>query len=210
MMSPDSLKLLFRLLNIWLAFVMLLFISSNFPHWENVEFHTWINIAFYFLMFLLSIAIVFRDKNNKDIFINLTIFLVANSLTFINFFIGDDYLLGNNHVSYYFFVLKKLTYSFLFNYFIIYTVVKYWLSFKKAWKSYLLTCSILLPFFVFIFYPYLRYEDYISTLGAHYLSDLYQRMFFIHILSLIFVILYFHMWYKKDVILGEYINLLIV
>src|SRR4030042_3421224 len=208
MMSPDSLKLLFRLFNIWLAFVMLLFISSNFPHWENVQFHTWMNVAFYFLMFLLSIAIVFKDKNNKDIFLNLTLFLLANSLTFFNFFIGDKYLLGNDYMLYRFYVFKVLTFCFFFNFFIIYTVVKYWLSFKKVWQSYLFTFLIFLPFFIYIFYPYLKDVNHVFSLGLHYRADLYRKMFFIHIFSFIFIIKYFYVWYRKDAILGEYINLL--
>ena len=109
---------------------------------------------------------------------------------------------------YRFYVFKVLTFCFFFNFFIIYTVVKYWLSFKKVWQSYLFTFLIFLPFFIYIFYPYLKDVNHVFSLGLHYRADLYRKMFFIHIFSFIFIIKYFYVWYRKDAILGEYINLL--
>lgn len=207
-MTKINPNLLFRLINIWLAFVAVLFISSYFPHWQNVSSQAWINESIYFLLLLLAVSILIKDVNNRDIFINLSLYLLVHSLSFLNIFIGEKYIFGNSYTQYYIFHYKNMSFCFIFNFFIIYTVIKYMLTNQKTQVLYILTFAILLPIFITNFFPYLKFPKFIFTLGDKYLNDLYQRTFLTNGLSFIFVCLYGYLLYKKDKILGEYINLL--
>lgn len=206
-MTKINPNLLFRLMNIWLAFVAVLFISSYLPHWPHISSHVWINEAIYFLLFLLAIAVLIKDVYNRDIFINLSLFLLMHSLSFLNIFIGDRCLLGNIYTSWYVFSYKRLCFCFLFNFFIIYTVIKYLFSNQKTWILYTITIAILLPVLLINFYPYLRHSGLTFEPVQAYMSDFHSRMFQTQILSLLFICLYSYLLYKKDEIIGEYVNL---
>lgn len=199
-------NLLFRLMNIWLAFICLLFISSYFPHWTHISAHVWINETIYFLLFLLALAVLIKDVHNRDLFINLSIFFLFHSFSFLNIFIGDDCLFGNVYTSWYIFHYKRLCFCILFNFFIIYTVIKYLFSNHKTWILYAITIAILLPVLLVNFFPYLRYSSLTFEHLQEYLSDLHRRIFLTHMLSFLFICLYSYLLYKKDVIIGEYVN----
>ena len=207
-MLKDNTNLVFRLLNIWLAFVALLFISSYLPHWENMSLHAWLNEAFYFLLFLLAVTICTKESANKDIFFNLSLSLLADSLSFLNVFIGDGYLFGNNYTAYYILIYRRMVLFFFFNFAILYIVLKYLFSHLKMWRVYLLTLAVLLPAFLAQFYPYIQNAHFIFTLGDRLFPDLYRRALLIHALSFFFVLLYGYLLLKKDRLLGEYINAL--
>ncbi len=201
-------KLLYYILNIWLAYITILFVSSYLPHWQNVNFHTWINQAIYFLLFLLSFSIYKKEIYNKDVFFNLSLYLFAISLNILNIFIGDDCLVGNYEIAYYFYHYNTLFLYFLFNFFIIYTIIKYIFSNQKTYKLYLITFILLSATYGFHFYPYFRNPQLVSELGNNYLLDLQRRLFFSQSLSYLFMLLYGYYLYKKDRILGEYINVI--
>ncbi len=199
--------LIYRLLNLWIAFIGILFVSSYLPHWANVSYHTWINETAYFMIFLLSIAITKIEKHNKDIFINLSILTFCYSFSFINIFIGDKYLFGNAYTQYYVFHYKKTILTLLFNFNIIYLAVKYLLLRKyKIRTLYIITTVLILPVFLMQFFPYLADAHRIFSLGSLYRQDLSQRIFIGESFALVYVILYGFKLYKKDAILGEYIN----
>ena len=207
-MFKNNWKLIFRLLNVWFAFLVIAFISSRLPHWQNVSYHMWLNESVYFLLFLLSITILIKEVYNKDLFIPIALYLLVNSFSFISIFIGEEYLLGNNYTVYYFVHYKKLILLFLFNFIIIFIAIKYLLINQRSRVHYLLTFIIITPIFLFSFYPYLTNSELIFTLGGKYRPDLYSRILLSHLLSLIFTCIYAFILYKKDRILGEYINLL--
>ena len=87
-MSEKNINLVFRLLNIWCAIIMFLFFLSHLPHWPGISFHSWLNQAIYFLLFLLAFNISVKEKNNRSIFINLAIYLFLYSLSLFNIFLG--------------------------------------------------------------------------------------------------------------------------
>lgn len=202
-------KLLFNILNIWFAYIVLLFVSSYFPHWQNIGYHNWINQSIYFLLFLLSFSIYTKETHNKDIFLNLSLYLFMISLSFSNIFIGYNCLIGDFQASYYFYHYCTLLLFFLFNFFIIYTVLKYILSNQKTVLLYLMTFILLAATFGFHFYPYFSNPQLIFQLENQYLSDLHKRLLLSQGLSFFFMIYYGYALYKKDKVLGEYINALI-
>jgi len=207
-MTKESPKLLFRLLNTWFAFVALLLFSSYLPHWGNVSSHLWINEAIYFLLFLLAVSIFLKEKHNKDIFFNLSLFLLVYSFSFLNIFIGNSYLFGSNNTSYYFFHYKKMVFCLLLNMVVIYIVLKYLFVTQKTRVLYAITITIFLPIFIYCFYPYLKNPDFIINMRQKYYIELYKTMFFANVLPFLFILLYGYLLYKKDIVIGEYINLL--
>jgi len=196
-------NIIYRILNIWVLFISLLLILSYFPHWENVTFHSLI-----FLLFLLSIYIFHNDNNNQDIFFNLSILFLAYSFSFVNVYIGKNCLFGNDTIKYYFYLYKQLVFSFLFNFVIIYIVLKNIFSTSNKHAIYLITMLIILPAFLFNFSNYILNPKNIFMYGNgnKFLADLFQRMFLFHVLAFIFIIIYGCYLFKKDCILGRYVN----
>lgn len=205
MLKKNS-NLIFRLLNIWFAFIVILYLSSYLPRWNNVSYHTWINEAFYFLLFLLAIFIYFREPYNKDIYLNISLFMFVHAFSFINIFVGEGFLIGDDYALYHFYIYRKIVLCFFFSLSIIYIVLKYLLMIKKTWLHYLITLSILMPVFLYRFYPYFEDSQFFFGLGASYLTDIHQRILFVYSLSLVSIFLYGYLLYKKDKILGTYIN----
>jgi len=197
---------IFMLLNTWFAFVAILFISSHLPHWQNVSYHGWINEALYFLLFLLATFIFSREVHNRDIFINMSIFLFMHSFSFLNIFIGDKYLFGSNYTGYYFFLYKKMILCFLFNFAVIYIVFKYLFLGEKRWFLYTFTFAVLVPVSGIHLYPYIKNPSIIFSVGQKFSIDLYRRLLLTQSLSFFFILLYGYLLYKKDRIIGEYIN----
>lgn len=209
-MSKNGTHILYRILNVWFAFIALLLCSSYLPNWNTMSYHGWLNEAAYFLLFIISVSIFLKEGNNRDIYFNFSVFFLLHSFSFLNIFIGDEALFGNAYISYYFFAYKKIILSFCFNFIIIYVVLKYLFSNKKPWVIYILTFVILLPIFLSRFFPYISNHRFIFTFRdpLSLLIDLSQRMFLAHIISILFVGLYSYLLYKNDRILGTYINLI--
>lgn len=206
LMTKSNSNILYRLLNISFAFAALCLISSYLSHWPNVTYHSWINEIIYFFLFLLTVSIFVRDKHNKDIFGNLGILLLAYSFSFINIFIGETYVFGNNYTLYYFFAYKKIILCFLLNFTIIYIALKYLFLKKKKWTIYLLSLLILTPIYFVHFYAYIRNPQFIFTLGQNFFMDINRRVFMTYGLSLFSILLYGYILYKRDKPIGTYIN----
>jgi hypothetical protein len=188
-------NLVFRILNVWLAFALMLFLVSHLPHWGHVSTHCWLNGAFYFLLFLLALFIAVKEKNNKDIFINLSLYLFVYAISLVNIFIGDKYLLGGGNMMYYYFAYKKMAFSLLLNLVIVYPVVRY--------------LAIIIPVFLLNFHSVVLKPEMIYAVNWNiYQIELYKRILSNNLLGLAFILFYGYLLYKKDKILGEYINLL--
>ncbi len=207
MKNNNKFNLLFRLLNIWFVFNFILYLSSNLPQWGAPNIQNWINVSLYFLLFLFSFTIFLKEKNNKDIFFNLSLLLFVVSISFINFFMGSEYLFGNNKILYYFYEYKQIVFCFLINFVIIYIVMKYLFYKTKPVSIYMLSLGILLPISIYHFFPYLKNPDYIFILGNnYYLKDLSFRLFLVGGITFPFILIYGYILFKKDHSIGEYIN----
>ena len=204
-MVRENTHFLFRLLNIWFAFLAVLLISSHFPHWDNIPFQVWINEAAYFFLFLLSLALAVKDSYNRDIFVNLCVLFVAHAFSFVNIFLGNDYLLGNVYTQWYFFIYRKILLCFLFNFSIMYIVFKYVFPGRKLWKNYSMTLLLIAPIFLYNFMPYLADLDFGFTL-ENVRADLFKRILYTDGLSLVFIPVYGIVLYRTDRILGTWMN----
>ena len=207
-MGSENPNTLYKILNIWFTFMALLLFSSYLPHWQNVTFHTWINEALYFFLFLIAMAILLKGRYNKDIYINLSLFLLVYSFSFLNIFIGDDYLLGSDRMMYYIYIYKQIVLSLFANFVIIYTVIKYLIPRQKTWVLYAIALGILMTAFVFRFLPYLRNPNHIFSLDESLFPDLHKRLLPIFCISLVFIGIYSYFLFIKDRILGTHISLL--
>ncbi len=206
MKNGNTLNLLFKLLNAWFAFVAMLILASAFPHWKNTDQLFWINEALYFLVFLFSIFISLKDRHNRDIYINLSIYLAIVVASFLQVFMGKEYMIGNNYTLFYYLQYSIVARSLFLNVFVVYTVVKQVFYKWQMGKRYALTAVIVLPVVVYCFYPYLSDPQHIFAMELAYRKDLYSRLFTSNHLSLVFLLLYGYLVYKKDHPLGEYIN----
>ena len=197
---------IYRLLNISLAFGLICLFSSYLPHWPEISFHVWINEFLFFALFLLSASIVLKDKNNKDIFFNFCILFLFNSFSFLNIFIGENYLFGNNNLAWYIFTYKTIVLCYLWIFNIFYIFIKYIFPSKSTSFRYLITFLIIIPTFVFNFYSYLVKPEFLLNLGDSYLPDLNRRILISYGLPFISILFYGYALYKKDKVLGTYIN----
>ncbi len=204
--NDNKINLLYQLLNIWLIFNFILYLSSHLPHWESMGIHNWINYSLYFLLFLFSSTIFLKDKNNRDIFFNFSLFLLIVSISFINIFMGSHYLFGEDKTLYSFYVYKNIIFCFLINFVIVYIVMKYLFYKTKPLYIYMLSLGILLPVLIYHFSPYLKNSNYIFTLGNSYLRDMSSRLFLVSVISFPFIFIYAYILFKKDRSIGEYIN----
>ncbi len=209
-LSKKDMTLLFSLVNIWLGFVLFLWVISHLPHWENLTtFLSWVNEAFYFLLFLLSLSIFLRESNNKFIFLNLTVYFLANWLSISTIFTGNAYIIGSDALSYRLFHYKSMITTFLFDFTVIFAVVRYILPDRKSILHYLLTAAVVFPVFLFVFFPYLRDPLLMFNQGEAYFARIGRCIVSCHGLALAFLILYGVLLFRTDQVLGVYINLLL-
>jgi len=199
-------KLVFRIVNIWMAFIALLMIATQVSHWEHVPWNAWVNEALYFLLFLLSLAISLVEPNNKEVYINMAILFFIHSLSFVNVFMGEGYLFGSTAFAFNYYIYKNIIFIFLFNFCIIYSMVRYLFSRQSKAEAYGLTLLILLPVFIYNFHPFLLGAKWISNLGGSVFPVLFKRILMTHFLSLFLMIGYGVKLLKTDRNMGHYIN----
>jgi hypothetical protein len=206
MINDRNIRVFYRILNAWLAFIVVLAVFSFLPHWGEMSMLGWINEALYFLAFLLSLTIALKDRNNRDIFINIAVFFFFISFSYLNMFIGDKCLFGNEHLKYHVHVYKKILFSFLLNLTVVYIVLKHVLLRKNTVRVYLSAFGLAAAVLVLNFCPYILYPHHAFKLGAGYVSDLYGRIFLNDSVSVIFLLFFGYGLYRRDIALGEYIN----
>ena len=174
-MSNQHLHTLFKLLNIWFAYIFILIVSYYLPHWENLTFLSWINEAVYFLLFIITFNIVTKDKINKDAFIILAIYLFVASLSFINIFLGDNYLIGTNKLSFNIYFYKTILMCTIFNLFIVYVMIKQTLHPESLFKNISVTLLLITPVTLYAF------KDFIfpinEMLNSEVIPSLYRGAF---------------------------------
>jgi hypothetical protein len=206
MIHKNNIRLFYCILNAWLAYVVILVVFYFLPHWGETPVWIWINEALYFLLFLFSLSIALNDGNNRDIFINMAVFLFFLSFSFLNNYIGDAYPFGNDDMMYHVYVLKKLIFGLLLNLTVVYIVLKHLFLRAKPLGLYLGAFGLSAAVLVLHFFNYIVHPHYIRVLGDNYIADLFRRIFLNDSASLVFLLFFGYGLYRKDVTLGEYIN----
>lgn len=198
------------IINVWCVYNLILyFLASNFPYWENVALISWINSSAYFLLFLISIFIVFRDEFNRDIFINLSCTFILYSIVIFTIFIGSKYLFGDNILAYKIYPVKKILLHFLTTYSLFFISLKYILKKTRGIIVFLLSLSISLGVVFTCFHNFLIDSSYIFR-SQEAFKVLHRGDFIVYALMLIPIIMYATFLYRYDRPNGEYLNLVMV
>lgn len=197
---------LYRIVNLWFAFVLFLILISNLPH-QSVPIFSWFNYSLYFLLFLLCVFIYIKEPVNKAIFFNVGLLCLLYSISFINLLIGNNYVFDNEYLAYYVFQYRTMLLSFLMAFSVIFICVRYMSKELSTLSSYLVTLAVVLPFFLWHFFPYLADRNYLLQVDT---AVFYKSMFYFTFLPLFGIFFYGYLLYKNENSLGEYINALMV
>lgn len=201
----------FKILNLWLGFVLFLSLISQVPNYIT-HFMTWVNYSLFFFIFLQCVIIVRKEVNNKAIFINLAAYSLIYSLSFLNSFIGKGAWIENDQLANYIFQYRSILLGFLLSISIIYICVRFVFRGISTIQNYLIALLILMPVFIWHFGPYFLDKNYlfdITTKRFDYtIFDQSQLQFTFFSFSLICA--YAILLYKEENSLGEYVNALMV
>ncbi|MCZ6595949.1 MAG: hypothetical protein O6943_13705 [Bacteroidetes bacterium] len=164
---------------------------------------SWINWSFYFLLFLQSLYLYRGAENNKFCFLNIGVFALLNSLSFVPIFAAEQDFLG---LAWYLYEYLTIALNFSFTLCIVYICVKYLFRKFNPLTIYAISLSIILPILIWHFYPVFLDKNYIIDHEA--LFD--KNLLYFNFLPLFFLIFYGILLYKYDKSLGEHINAIMV
>ncbi len=205
-MFTNNFKIHIRIINFWLSFILLLIIISNLPH-EPVPILTWLNCSIYFFLFIQCLFLIKQDKYNKLVFLNISLFALFHSLSFVCLFIGDDNFIGNDYHAWFFYEYINIIQTFVFVFCIVYICIKYLFKSLNALQIYGISLGIILPIFLWHFYPFLMDKEYILEIDEAFF---YKSILLADFLPLLFLMLYGIILYKYDRSIGEHINTIVV
>jgi len=84
----------------WISFLVMINLLDRLPHMQ-MHFLSWINFSLFFLLALTSFFIARQDTYFRDVFLHYGGGFLAISLTFVPYFVGIGYLIGDNIDFYY-------------------------------------------------------------------------------------------------------------
>ncbi len=196
----------FRIINFGLFFVLFLIIISNLPH-KPAPIFSWVNCSIYFLLFLQSVYLFRQDQYNKFIFLNVGLFALLHSLSFVTPFLGVGNLFGSQYFAYYFFTYLDILQSFLFVFCIVYICIKYLFKDLSDIHIYGITLGVVLPIFIWYYHPFFVHKEYLLEIEEMTIEKI---ILLTNFLPLFFLALYGMVLYKYDRSLGEHINTIMV
>lgn len=167
-----------RILVIWIACIVLSFISLSLPH-HYVDKVYWIYANIQILLFIMCLYIARKSSHqSKPIFVNISLVFFVGFLGFNNIFVGtalwkhSPYAVVYSHI-----FVNKIGLTFFLCVALLYLAVDYFFSKWKIVHKYLLTLSITVPIFAFLFQPYIsdplslysvdEYTRYLAVKNAH-------------------------------------------
>lgn len=197
---------LYLILKIWLGYLLLSKLVLIFPHWK-ISSIALLNYDLFFLIILLAIAVFFKERNNKYIFLNLAIFAfvyVSGSLTI---FLGKNYALGNDFLQYYFWAYRKILISIITCITIIYIPIDYLYNEKKTISKYLLALFIILPISFIYYRNFLLIPQYLFK-GENY-YEIYSGLLGMNFLAIFFILLYGYLLFYRNKPVSGHVNLIV-
>lgn len=208
-MLKKNLVIHFRVINVWLGFILFLIVISNLPH-EAAPMLSWVNCSIYFLLFLQAFYLVRNHHHNRDIFFNIAIFALFHSLSFAIPFFGQNQLLGSDYLAFYFFAYLDLIQSFAFIFCVVYLCIKYLFKDEHLYVTYGLTLAVVIPVFLWQYFPFLFNKTELLELVSQDAMGIERRMLYTNFLPLFFIVLYGVILYRYDRSLGAHINNIVV
>ena len=191
-----SYKILLKVFNIWMIFVIFSKISLLLPHW-NIPIIALLNYDLYFLIFLLSFIVFLENNHNKFIFLNLSIFSLLYAISIVTIFIGEDYLFGNNTLQYLIWTYRKILISIIMNITILFIVIDYIYHNKHTIFKYTISLLIVIPLSFFINKTILLdYRFIFVNQENHYF--LFKNLLIMDLCAISFFIMYGIINYKNN------------
>jgi len=198
-------KQLFLVLKIWLAYLLLSKLALLFPHWK-ISSIALFNFDLYFLIVLFAVAVFFKERNNKFIFLNLAIFAFIYFSGFFALFLGENYSLGNDYFQYYFWEYRIIVISIIACATIIYIPIDYLYHEKNTYSKYLITLAITLPI------SFLYYRNFILDSSYIFIESNHLKLFSGHMglnfLAIFFIMLYGYLLFFRDKPIARNVNLI--
>ncbi len=207
MISSPSSSIHFRIINYWFGFILFLIAVSNIPH-QSMPVMSWLNCSLFFVVCLQCFFIARHEISNRAIFINLGIYSLLWSLSFVNPFIGTGYLMGDDFMGFYVFQYRKILMSFLLGLAVTYILMRYVFPTLSTLATYLVSLAVLLPVLLISFWPYLADRDYLVNLPNN--SAFYKANMFFTSFCFLIVWLYGVFLYRNERSLGHHVNALVV
>ncbi len=206
MLSGKNFAVHFRIINLWLVFILFLIVLSNLPH-QPAPVLSWINCSIYFLLFLQCLYLFKHATSNRYIFLNLALFGLVHSLSFVTPFFGEHHVLGSQYFAYYFFTYLDIAQSFVFVFCVVFITINYLLKDWPPLRLYLLALGVVLPVFLWYYGPFLVEPAAFLRIEE---MTIEKKMLLTNMLGLLFVFLYGILLYKYDRSLGEHVNNIVV
>jgi len=158
-------------------------------------------------LLLLCLYIFGRDRHSRDIFLNLGILFFVCVAVVVSSFVGKDFAFGDDYLAYSLFTWRKILFSSLLTFSVVFITVKYLFRQKGALFCYVSTLLIVLPWIAFHFHPYVLDRYQVLRTGV---PLLYEHVFYMTLLPLLFIGAYGFFLYRHDRPTSEYLNLIMV
>ncbi len=197
----------FKVINSCLGYLCLLVICTNFSH-QTVPVWSWVNYCLYFLMSVLCLFIFRYEKANKAIFFNIGLLCFFYGMSFVNLFVGDGYLLGNDFLSFYVFQYRTILLSVLLGFAVVYVCIRYIFFELHVGYAYLITGACVMPLLFWCYAPFLLDKNYLLNLPNN--LELYRSVLHFTLFSLLAVCVYGFCLYRNERSLGEHVNTVMV
>ena len=145
----------------WIAFLGLLGVSLFFPHSE-MNTVSLLNEAFRFLLFILSVFILWKEPNrkNKFLFLNFALVFFFSVFDHLYKFVGSSgsLLVTERYAGFYFYqYLDRLAFYFFLSFAIVYAVIDSLFRDFRIYQKYIFALLIVGGFVVWYYHPY--FED---------------------------------------------------
>ncbi len=178
----------------WLIFLGAINLVNGLPH-QPLHVFSWVNYSLYFLLAMICFFIARKDDYSWEQFAHFGIAFLGISLSFVVYFIGRDYLVGDNFDHYNSLVYSRmLIWNFLLAG-VIHSVLRYVFWHLPRWISYgislILSGAILADFW----YKALTIHRFTFKLK---LLGFIQHIIRIDIIALLFLTLYFGVLIRRN------------
>jgi hypothetical protein len=186
----------------WLVFFLILIGSSFLPHWP-INFLSWINYSFYFLLFLVSLRLSFIEAYFRIVFINFLITFLTLALSFLSIFVGDRFVVGDNHSMYNIFIYRSLITRAVLSFSIVFLTAKYLLGgFSKPLIFAISSLSTIILIILFN----LSFLITKTPIFYHGLPAFYESLIPLDALPLLGLLVYAFFLYRSDRPNGAFMN----
>jgi hypothetical protein len=186
----------------WISFLAVINLLDRLPHLQ-MHFLSWINFSLFFLLALTSFFIARQDNYFRDVFLHYGGSFLAISLTFAPYFIGIDYLIGDNVDFYYALIYSRFAVWNVLLIGILLVAFRYAFLHVPRWLCYLLAWVIGLAVEADLWYQAITVTRFPFKLGLLATVIHFIRM---DVVALLALGLYFYIFIRQNRPNGAFIH----